>query len=79
MGDWKLIEWFETGRLELYNLRNDIGEKRNLAESQPEKLKELHKEMKTWRKHVAAPIPRTPNPRYDPTAKTSGTRKPKRS
>ncbi len=68
MGDWKLIEWFETGRLELYNLRDDIGESRNLAETRPDKLKELHDVMLQWRKEVDAPIPTTPNPRYDPTA-----------
>ena len=30
-GDWKLLEFFEDGRLELYNLRQDVGEKNNLA------------------------------------------------
>lgn len=64
MGDWKLIEWFETGRLELYNLRADIGESKNLAESQPDRLRELHARMKQWRESVKAPIPTTPNPRY---------------
>ena len=39
--DWKLIEFFEDGRLELYNLRTDIGEKKNLAEEHPEKVEEL--------------------------------------
>jgi arylsulfatase A-like enzyme len=71
-GDWKLIEWFETGRLELYNLKQDIGESKNLAESHPEKLAELHADMKAWRKSVDAPIPTTPNPKYDPQAKVGG-------
>ncbi len=35
-GDWKLIEFFEDGRLELYNLADDIGEERNLAGAEPE-------------------------------------------
>ncbi len=68
MGDWKLIEWFETGRLELYNLADDIGETRNLSLDQPEKLAELHAAMKRWRTSVDAPIPVTPNPRYRPSA-----------
>ncbi|MEE2706145.1 MAG: sulfatase [Planctomycetota bacterium] len=68
MGDWKLIEWFETGRLELYNLKNDIGESKNLVESQPQELKRLYEAMKGWRAKVKAPIPTTPNPKYDPNA-----------
>lgn len=67
-GDWKLIEWFETGRLELYNLREDIGESRNLANEHPEKLRELHQRMKAWRTEVAAPIPTQPNPRFKKSA-----------
>ena len=63
-GDWKLIEWFETGRLELYNLKADISESKNLAESNPAKLKELHDKMKAWRTKVSAPVPTVPNPRY---------------
>ena len=69
MGDWKLIEWFETGRLELYNLKNDIGESTALNDSEPEKLKELHDAMLAWRTEVKAPIPTTPNPKYDPDAR----------
>lgn len=69
MGDWKLIEWFETGRLELYNLGNDLSETQNLAETHPQDLKRLHNVMKQWREDVNAPIPTTPNPKYDPNAK----------
>jgi arylsulfatase A-like enzyme len=56
-GDWKLQEFFETGRLELFNLKDDLGEKRNLAEAQPEKAKELHAALLAWRKAVNAPMP----------------------
>lgn len=66
MGEWKLIEWFETGRLELYNLANDIGEQTELSKTHPDKLAELHTEMKRWRTTVSAPVPTTPNPRYQP-------------
>jgi hypothetical protein len=41
-GDWKLMEFLEDGRLELYNLRDDIGETKNLANVMPDKAKELH-------------------------------------
>jgi len=70
MGDWKLIEWFETGRLELYNLRNDLSEAKNLSKVHPQELRRLHNRMKQWRKAVNAPIPTTPNPLYNPQAKT---------
>jgi len=57
IGDWKLMEFLEDGRLELYNLRNDIGESRNLAKEMPEKAKELHARLVAWRAEVKAPMP----------------------
>ncbi len=65
-GDWKLIEWFETGHRELYNLENDIGETNNLAEANTDKLKELQTKLDNWQQDVKAPVPKTPNPRYAP-------------
>jgi len=62
MGRWKLIEWFETGRLELYDLRDDISEAQNLSLSNPQKLTELHAAMRQWRKQTHAPLPHQPNP-----------------
>lgn len=59
-GDWKLVEFFEDGRLELYNLRDDLSQKTNLAEKMPDKTKELHGRLVAWRKAVNAPMP-TPN------------------
>lgn len=59
-GDWKLLEFFEDGRLELYNLRDDISEQKNLAASMPDKVKELHARLVAWRKDISAPMP-TPN------------------
>lgn len=56
-GDWKLIEFFEDGRLELYNLRDDLGETNNLAAKLPDKAKELHTNLAAWRKEVGAPMP----------------------
>jgi arylsulfatase A-like enzyme len=56
-GDWKLMEFLEDGRLELYNLRADIGETTNLAENMPEKAAELQRRLAAWRAAVAAPMP----------------------
>lgn len=67
-GKWKLIEWHEDGRLELYNLEDDIGEKNNLAESHPDVKNRLYEMLKTWRKSVDAKMP-SPNPnRENPSA-----------
>jgi arylsulfatase A-like enzyme len=60
-GDYKLIEFFEDGRLELYNLAEDISEEHNLANEKPEMTKELHAKLVAWRQKVEAKIP-TPNP-----------------
>jgi len=68
-GDWKLIEFFEDGRLELYNLKNDISESRNLAGEMPEKTAELHQLLKDWRKSLNAPVPTELNPKYNPGKK----------
>jgi arylsulfatase A-like enzyme len=60
IGDWKLMEYLEDGRLELYNLKDDLGETKNLATTNPEKAKELHERLIAWRKETKAPMP-TPN------------------
>ncbi len=62
-GPWKLIEFFEDGHLELYNLADDIGEQHNLARTIPEKAAELHANLRAWRACVKAPLPR-PNPDF---------------
>lgn len=63
-GDWKLIENYESGTYELYNLRDDLSEKTDLAEHNPKKVKELVKELESWKKDVKAPIPTQLNPAY---------------
>jgi arylsulfatase A-like enzyme len=65
MGDYKLIEFFEDGRLELYNLREDIGEDRNLANEKPDLARKMQKVLADWRDSVEAKIPQ-PNPNYVP-------------
>lgn len=56
-GDWKLIEFFEDGRVELYNLRADLSQTNNLAGSLPEKARELQEKLVAWRKEFKAPMP----------------------
>ena len=56
-GDWKLIEFFEDGRLELYNLRDDIGEDHNCAAEQPAIARQLHNQLVAWRDSIEAKIP----------------------
>ncbi|MEX0715551.1 MAG: sulfatase [Planctomycetaceae bacterium] len=56
-GDYKLMEFFEDGRLEMYDLRADIGEKNDLAATMPEKAKELQSRLAKWRKEIGAAMP----------------------
>ncbi|MBP8131632.1 MAG: sulfatase [Candidatus Hydrogenedentes bacterium] len=56
-GDWKLIEHYERGDLELFNLRDDIGETRNLADQQPRRLRRMRDALDAWRKDVGAVMP----------------------
>jgi arylsulfatase A len=64
-GDWKLIEFFDTNELELYNLAQDISEGRDLASDLPEKASALHARLKAWRQEVCAQLPQR-NPAYNP-------------
>ena len=65
-GDFKLIEFFDGKPVELYNLREDIGEQQNLAARRPDKVAELRARLHAWRKAVGAQEP-TRNPNYDPS------------
>lgn len=56
-GAYKLIEFFEDGRLELYNLDSDMSETTNLAQEMPGKVEELHNMMKQWREELGADMP----------------------
>ena len=57
-GDFTLLEFFEDNRIELYNVKDDIGQKQNLAKTMPEKTRELHQKMIDWRKAIDAPMPK---------------------
>ncbi|MHC4120667.1 MAG: sulfatase [Planctomycetota bacterium] len=61
MGDWKLLEYLEDGRVELYDLSKDLGERDNLAQKMPEKAGQLRKRLDAWRRKVDAQMP-APNP-----------------
>jgi arylsulfatase A-like enzyme len=75
-GDWKLIEFFEDGNVELFNLASDPWEKNDLSKDQPERAKEMLGQLVAWRKSVGAQMP-TPNPNYDPEAgRGKGRKKP---
>jgi arylsulfatase A-like enzyme len=63
--EFKLIEFFEDGRRELYDLREDVGEERNLAEAQPERTNQMTRMLAAWRERVEAKIPQ-PNPDFVP-------------
>ena len=69
-GDWKLIEWAEGNRAELFNLARDIGEKTDLADKEPQRVAKLRAELTAWQKDVGAKFP-IPNPAFNP-AKPNG-------
>jgi len=58
MGDYKLIEFFEDGHVELYNYREDVGEKTNLAEKMPDKAKMMREKLAAWREETRAEMPK---------------------
>lgn len=60
-GDWRLIEYFEDGRVELFNLAEDVGETKDLAQERPDVANRLRRQLDAWRKSVGAQLP-TPNP-----------------
>lgn len=62
-GDYKLIEFYEDNRLELYDISEDIGEQNNLVNQMPDKTKELQDNLHEWLKKVGAKMP-TPNPDF---------------
>jgi arylsulfatase A-like enzyme len=62
-GDWKLLEYLEDGRSELYHLKDDPGEQTDLAPRMPDKVASLLKQLDEWRTEVNAAVP-TPNPNF---------------
>jgi arylsulfatase A len=64
-GNYKLIEHYDDGSLELFDLIDDIGETINLVNKKPEKAEELLNDLKSWRTSLGVQMPAS-NPDYDP-------------
>jgi arylsulfatase A-like enzyme len=54
MGDWKLVENYEDGSVELYHLPDDIGEKHDLAAAQPDRVKAMRARLHAWYRETGA-------------------------
>jgi arylsulfatase A len=57
LGDYKLTESYETGEMELYNLKEDVSESKNLASAMPKKKQEMAAQFKAWQQQVKANMP----------------------
>jgi arylsulfatase A-like enzyme len=57
-GPWKLMKFYEGPTLKLYNLRKDLGEYDNLADTRPKVRKRMHRQLKGWLKKTDAPLPK---------------------
>jgi arylsulfatase A-like enzyme len=64
-GDYKLLEYYENGTVQLFNLREDLGEQNDLSRSQPERAAELRAKLHAWRNDVSAQM-MSFNPDYSP-------------
>ena len=62
-GDWKLIKFYDQEKVELYNLKKDPSEKKDLAKKNSAKSKELENKLLAWQKQMNAKLPK-PNPNY---------------
>jgi arylsulfatase A-like enzyme len=67
-GDFKLHEFYEDGRIELYNIKEDIGETTDISRKNPAKAKELKEKLAAWKAKTNAPVPTKLNPEYAPSA-----------
>jgi ferritin len=61
--NYKLIQWFEDGQFELYDLNADISEKHNLIDSQPETAARMRRLLADWQMRIAAPLSQTRSPK----------------
>ncbi len=62
-GDYKLLEYYEDGMVQLFNLKEDIGEMNDLSEREPQKAAELTEMLHRWRESTGARM-MEPNPDY---------------
>ena len=63
--DWKLLEYYEDNRAELFHLKKDLGETTDLAKQHPERTAQLRRQLQRWRDEVGAQEP-GPNPGFKP-------------
>jgi arylsulfatase A-like enzyme len=70
LGNYKLIEWYEDMKVELFDLQADLGERHDLARQLPDKANELRALLHDWRQRVSAQMP-TENPAYQPKKKSA--------
>jgi arylsulfatase A-like enzyme len=63
-GDWKLIHYFEDERNELYDIRQDVGEQKDLAAEHSDRVGSMLSALQEWQQSVGAALP-TRNPNYD--------------
>ena len=62
-GDWKLIKFYDQEKVELYNLKKNPSEKKDMAKNNSAKAKELENKLIAWQKNMKAKLPK-PNPDY---------------
>jgi len=65
IGDWKLIHFYEDGRDELYNLKDDLSERKNLSSQATSQAQEMHRQLDHYLTQVGAQFP-TKNPEFNP-------------
>ena len=63
-GNYKLIHYYEDGRQELFNLKNDLSEQYDISSQEAEVVQKLEQKLEGWKKEVKAQMP-GPNPDYD--------------
>jgi len=77
VGPWKLMEFYEDHRIELYNLGDDLGESKNLAAELPDQARQLQARLAAWRDEIKAPMPKPNQPVSQPAAKPKAGKKAK--
>jgi arylsulfatase A-like enzyme len=68
LGNWKLIESYESARIELFDLQKDPAESHDVAQAEPKRAADMKQMLQEWRASVGAKMPR-PNPDYEAGAK----------
>jgi len=68
-GKYKIIEQFETGTVEVYDLSQDVGESKDLSKTEPQLTQKLYQELLAWHEDTGAPRPTQLNPNYDPQSR----------